>query len=68
MKCSGKVHYEGSGDPININPKDLGKEYFDEYGNRAYDHKETKDVFYKNKPRFSGPKEPLMPTPKNPVA
>tara|TARA_R100000654_G_scaffold13990_1_gene30255 strand:- start:425 stop:652 length:228 start_codon:yes stop_codon:yes gene_type:complete len=68
MKGSGKVYYEGSGDPININPKDLGKEYFDEYGNRAYDHKETKDVFYKNKPRFSGPKEPLNTIPKNPVA
>ena len=51
MNGSGKVYYEGSGDPINLNPKDLSEEYFDEYGNRAYDHKKTGDVFYKNKPR-----------------
>ena len=68
MKGSAKVYYEGSGDPINLNPKDLGKGYFDEYGNKAFDHKETGDVFYKNKPRFDGPKEPLMPPPKDPVA
>jgi len=68
MKGSGKVYYEGSGDPINLNPKDLSEEYLDEYGNRAYDHKETGDVFYKNKPRFEESKEPLMPVPKNPVA
>ena len=68
MNGSGKVYYEGSGDPINLNPNHLGKEYLDEYGNKAYDHKQTKDVFYKNKPRFEGPKEPLMPIPKNPVA
>ena len=61
MNGSGKVYYEGSGDPINLNPKDLSEEYFDEYGNRAYDHKKTGDVFYKNKPRFEEPKEPLLP-------
>ena len=53
MKGSGKVYYEGSGDSINLNPNDLGKEYLDEHGNRAYDHKKTKDVFYKNKPRHA---------------
>ena len=59
MKGSGKVYYEGSGDPINLNPKDLSKEYFDEYGNKAYDHKETGDVFYEKKPRFEHEKEGL---------
>ena len=61
MKGSGEVYYEGSGDPINLNPNDLGKEYLDEHGNKAYDHKKTKDVFYKSKPRFEGPKEPKLP-------
>ena len=62
MKGSGKVYYEGSGDPINLNPKDLSKEYFDEYGNKAYDHKETGDVFYEKKPRFEREKEgPVVP-------
>tara|TARA_Y100001938_G_scaffold130712_1_gene187000 strand:- start:310 stop:516 length:207 start_codon:yes stop_codon:yes gene_type:complete len=61
MKGSGKVFYEGSGDPVNINPNELGKEYRDEYGNKAYDHKKTKDVFYKNKPRFEEEREPLNP-------
>ena len=61
MKGSGKVFYEGSGDPVNINPNELGKEYRDEYGNKAYDHKKTKDVFYKNKPRFEEEREPLTP-------
>ena len=60
MKGSGKVYYEGSGDPINLNPNDLGEEYLDEYGNKAYDHKKNKDIFYKNKPRFEGPKEPKI--------
>ena len=59
MNGSGKVYYEGSGDPINLNPKDLSKEYFDEYGNKAYDHKETGDVFYEKKPRFEHEKEGL---------
>ena len=56
MKGSGKVYYEGSGDSINLNPNDLGKEYLDEYGNRAYDHKETKDVFYKTNQDLGGQK------------
>ena len=59
MKGAGEVYYEGSGDPINLNPNDLGKEYIDEYGNKAYDHKKTKDVFYKNKPVL----EPVHPDP-----
>ena len=53
--------YEGSGKQINIDDSNLGKEYFDEYGNKARDHKKTKDVFYLNKPRFKGVKEPLLP-------
>tara|TARA_R100001594_G_scaffold140290_1_gene185331 strand:- start:356 stop:595 length:240 start_codon:yes stop_codon:yes gene_type:complete len=57
MKGNGKVYYEGDGSPININPNDLSKGYFDEYGNKAYDHKKTKDVFYEKKPRFEGEKE-----------
>ena len=61
MKGSGKVYYEGDGSPININPSDLGEGYHDEYGNKAYDHKKTKDVFYKKKPRFEGPIEPKNP-------
>ena len=59
MNGSGKLYYEGSWDPINLNPKDLSKEYFDEYGNKAYDHKETGDVFYEKKPRFEHEKEGL---------
>jgi len=65
MNGAGKVYYEGSGDPINLNPKDLSKGYFDEHGNKAYDHKKTKDVFYEKKPRGeselkegTGPKMP----------
>ena len=61
MNGAGKVYYEGSGDPINLNPNDLSKEYLDEYGNKAYDHKKTKDVFYETKPRFEQEKEPLNP-------
>ena len=61
MNGAGKVYYEGSGDSINLNPNDLGKEYLDEYGNKAYDHKKTGDVFYETKPRFEEKKEPLLP-------
>ena len=60
MNGAGKVYYEGSGDPINLNPNDLSKEYLDEYGNKAYEHKKTKDIFYEKKPRFEGPKEPKI--------
>ena len=68
MNGSGKVYYEGSGDPINLNPKDLieleGDEKYDQYGNEQLMHKETKDIFYKKKPRGgaswegAGPKMP----------
>ena len=65
MKGNGKVYYEGDGSPVNINPNDLGKGYRDEYGNKAYDHKKTKDIFYEKKPRFKGPKEPkILPSTK----
>ena len=61
MKGSGKVYYEGSGDSIMLNEKDLGKVYKDEHGNKARDHKGG-DVFYLNKPRFGGSKEgPVVP-------
>ena len=60
--------YEGSGKKIKIDDVNLGKEYFDEHGNKARDHKETKDVFYTKPPRFEGPKEPKMPITKNTVA
>ena len=76
MKGAGEVYYEGSGDSINLNPKDLIKlkdddgEWmkYDEYGNEQWMHKETQDIFYKNKPRFEGPKEPLLPPQKPNVA
>tara|TARA_Y100001951_G_C11225563_1_gene231478 strand:- start:247 stop:495 length:249 start_codon:yes stop_codon:yes gene_type:complete len=60
--------YEGSGKQIMLDDSNLGKEYFDEYGNRARDHKKTKDVFYIKPPRFEGPREPKLPITKNPVA
>ena len=60
--------YEGSGKQIMLDDSVLGKEYLDEHGNKARDHKKTKDVFYIKPPRFSGPKEPKMPITKNPVA
>jgi len=60
--------YEGSGEQIILDDSNLGKEYFDEHGNKARDHKKTKDVFYIKPPRFEGPREPKMPIPKNPVA
>ena len=72
MKGSGKVYYEGSGAPINLNPKDLGEGYLDEFGNKAYDHKKTGDVFYEKKPRGGSPWEkkggpshnkPIIPPP-----
>ena len=54
MKGAGEVYYEGNGDAINLNPNDLieakGDEEFDDYGNKQYIHKETQDIFYKNKP------------------
>ncbi len=66
MNGAGKVYYEGSGDPINLNPKDLielkGNEKYDEYGNEQFMHKETKDIFYKEKPRGTSPWEE-MPKP-----
>ena len=43
MKGAGEVYYEGSGDPINLNPKDLiklkGDEKYDEHGNEQWMHK-----------------------------
>ena len=55
MNGAGKVYYEGSGAPINLNPNDLieltGDEKYDEHGNEQLMHKETKDIFYKEKPR-----------------
>ena len=59
--------YEGSGNQIKLDDSNLGEEYYDEHGNKARDHKNG-DVFYLNKPRFGGPKEPKMRIPKNPVA
>jgi len=69
MNGAGKVYYEGSGDPINLNPNDLiklkGDEKYDEHGNEQWMHKETKDIFYEKKPRGEseikegeGPKTP----------
>ena len=60
--------FEGNGNQIIIDDVNLTKEYYDEHGNKARDHKKTKDVFYLNKPRFGGPKEPKQRIPKNPVA
>jgi hypothetical protein len=68
MKGAGEVYYEGSGDPINLNPKDLiklkGNEKYDEHGNEQWMHKETQDIFYKNKPRKGSILEdtPVVPT------
>ena len=62
MNGSGKVYYEGSGDPINLNPNDLIEGGFDEHGNKEWMHKETKDIFYKKKPRGASPWEE-MPDP-----
>lgn len=63
MNGSGKVYYEGSGDPINLNPNDLiegkGPDERDEYGNKQYIHKKTGDIFYKDKPRGESPWEKL---------
>ena len=63
MKGSGKVYYEGSGNPINLNPNDLikgkGPDELDEYGNKQYIHKKTGDIFYKDKPRGESPWEKL---------
>ena len=71
MKGSGKVYYEGSGDPINLNPKDLielkGDEKYDEYGNEQWMHKETKDIFYKAKPRGESPWEKKKPGTDKPI-
>ena len=58
--------YEGNGNQITVDENDLGKTYRDDDGNTARDHKNG-DVFYLNKPRFGGPKEPKMPIPKNPI-
>jgi len=60
--------YEGDGKQIKLDDSNLGKEYFDEHGNKARDHKETKDVFYTSPPRFEGPREPLNPEPKRLLA
>tara|TARA_Y100000593_G_scaffold64308_1_gene118744 strand:+ start:215 stop:577 length:363 start_codon:yes stop_codon:yes gene_type:complete len=60
--------YEGNGKQIKLDDSDLGKEYFDEHGNKARDHKKTKDVFYTKPPRFEGPREPLNPEPKRLLA
>ena len=60
--------YEGDGKQIKLDDSDLGKEYFDEHGNKARDHKKTKDVFYTKPPRFEGPREPLNPEPKRLLA
>ena len=60
--------YEGSGNQIKLDDSNLGEEYYDEHGNKARDHKKTKDVFYLNKPRFGGPKEPKNPDPKRLLA
>ena len=51
MKGGKKVYYEGSGDPINLNPNDLIEGDFDDFGNKEWIHKETQDIFYKKKPR-----------------
>ena len=59
--------YEGSGEQIKIDDVNLGEEYFDEYGNKARDHKKTGDVFYTKPPRFEKFKEPLLPPRKNPI-
>ena len=59
--------YEGSGNQITVDEKDLGKTYRDGDGNRARDHKNG-DVFYLNKPRFGDSTEPKMRIPKDPIA
>ena len=59
--------YEGSGNQTTVDEKDLGEPYRDDDGNKARDHKNG-DVFYLNKPRFGGPKEPKQRIPKNLVA
>tara|TARA_Y100000296_G_C4961098_1_gene151019 strand:- start:166 stop:435 length:270 start_codon:yes stop_codon:yes gene_type:complete len=59
--------YEGSGNQITVDEKDLGEPYRDDDGNISRDHKNG-DVFYLNKPRFGGPKEPKMRIPKDPIA
>ena len=64
MNGAGEVYYEGSGDPVNLNPNDLTEGDFDDFGNKEWIHKETQDIFYKNKPREEntkwqgGPKTP----------
>jgi len=60
--------FEGSGKQIKLDDSNLGKEYFDEYGNKARDHKKTKDVFYTKPPRFKVPREPKNPEQKRLLA
>ena len=66
MKGAGEVYYDGNGDPINLNPKNMikltGDEKYDEYGNEQYMNKNTKDYYYKKKPRGESPWE-KMPAP-----
>ena len=55
MKGAGEVYYDGNGDPVNLNSKNMikltGDEEYDEHGNKQFMHKETKDIFYKDNPR-----------------
>ena len=60
--------YEGSGSQVTVDDANLGKEYRDEYGNKARDYtyttkdgKEGTDILYLNKPRFEEEREPLNP-------
>ena len=60
--------FEGNGNQIIIDDVNLTKEYYDEHGNKARDHKKTKDVFYTNPPSFEDKKEPKNPDPKRLLA
>ena len=57
MKGAGEVYYDGNGDPVNLNPKNMikltGDEKYDEHGNEQYMNKNTKilliiTLFYLN--------------------
>ena len=54
--------YDGNGNSVTIDDSKLGKQYFDENGNKSRDH-ENGDVLYTKPPRFNQSEEgPVVPS------